>query len=208
MGKVYKEFLKIYLIRCEKTRELVKQENEQTRNLVKELITTVKDTSSQTTISQLETSIMIVNKLDSCQCDSMKRVKETLSQMNRSEFREDTTCAKTSIEKTWIEKFKSRKDFFWRHHRNKRLEELYNSGLLKENPCIPRKFLSNYNGKETKKKGIMQNLTKEKVRVELQLQNIRYERQSECKKQIDNEMENLTKPSNFSEKIALILQEQ
>ena len=54
----------------------------------------------------------------------------------------------------------------------------------------------------------MQNLTKEKVRVELQLQNIRYERQSECKKQIDNEMENLTKPSNFSEKIALILQEQ
>ena len=97
--------------------------------------------------------------------------------MNRSEFREDTTCVKTSIEKTWIEKFKSRKDFFWRHHRNKRLEELYNSGLLKENPCIPRKFLSNYNGKETKKKGIMQNLTKEKVRVELQLQNIRYERQ-------------------------------
>ena len=152
MGKVYKEFLKIYLIRCEKTRELVKQENEQTRNLVKELITTVKDTSSQTTISQLETSIMIVNKLDSCQCDSMKRVKETLSQMNRSEFREDTTCAKTSIEKTWIEKFKSRKDFFWRYHRNKRLEELYNFGLLKENPCIPRKFLSNYNGKETKKK--------------------------------------------------------
>ena len=78
MGKVYKEFFKV-LIRCEKTRELVKQENEQTRNLVKELITTVKDTSSQTTISQLETSIMIVNKLDSCQRDSVKRVKETLS---------------------------------------------------------------------------------------------------------------------------------
>ena len=72
--------------------------------------------------------------------------------MNKSEFREDTTCVKTSIEKTWIEKLKNRKDFFWRHHRNKRLEELYNSGLLKENPCIPRKFLSNYNGKETKKK--------------------------------------------------------
>ena len=79
MVKVYKELFKVYLIRCEKTRELVKQENEQTRDLVKELITTVKDTSSQTTISQLETSIMIVNKLDSCQRDSVKRVKETLS---------------------------------------------------------------------------------------------------------------------------------
>ena len=46
--------------------------------------------------------------------------------MNRSEFREDVSCAKTSIEKTWNEKYKSRNDLFWRHHRNKRLEELYN----------------------------------------------------------------------------------
>ena len=112
MGKVYKEFLKIYLIRCEKTRELVKQENEQTRNLVKELITTVKDTSSQTTISQLETSIMIVNKLDSCQRDSMKRVKETLSQMNRSEFREDATCAKSQSRKHGLKSSKVERIFF------------------------------------------------------------------------------------------------
>ena len=44
---------------------------------------------------------MIVNKLDTCHYDSMKLVKETLSQMNRSELREDVTGAEMSIEKTW-----------------------------------------------------------------------------------------------------------
>ena len=53
----------------------------------------------------------------------------------------------------------------------------------------------------------MQNLRKEKVRAELQLQRIRYERQSECLKQIDNKMTNLIK-SNFNEKIPIILQYQ
>ena len=50
MDKVYKEFFKVYLTECEKTRELIKQENERTRSLLKELITTIKDTSSQTRI--------------------------------------------------------------------------------------------------------------------------------------------------------------
>ena len=158
MDKVCKEFCKVYLTECEKTRELIKQENEQTRNLLKKLITPVKDTSSQTRISRLETSTMIENKLDACHCDSLKLVKETLSQMNISEFRENITGAKKSIEKTWNEKYKSRNDLF----RNKRLEELYNYELLKENPCIPRKFLPDYNGKETLvEKKIMQSLIKE-----------------------------------------------
>ena len=80
----------------------------------------------------------------------MKLVKETISEINRSEFREDITGAKKSWnEKTWNIKYKSRNDSFWRCHRNERLEELYNSELLKENPCIPRNFLPNYNDKET-----------------------------------------------------------
>ena len=108
------------------------------------------------------------------------------------------------IEKTWNEKYKSRNDLFWRHHLNKKLEELYNAELLKENPCIPRKFLPNYNGKE---KQIMQNLAKEKVRTELQLQKIRVERQLESIEQTDDETTNLIK-SSFNEKIAIILQEQ
>ena len=53
----------------------------------------------------------------------------------------------------------------------------------------------------------MQNLAEEKVRVELQLQKIRYERQLESVKQINKEMRNLTK-SSFIEKIAIILQKQ
>ena len=149
MDKFYKEFFKVYVTECEKTRELIKQENEQRRNLLQELIAIVKDTSSQSRISQLETSTMIVNKIDACHCHLMRLVKETLSQTNRFEFREDITDAKKSIEKTWNEKYKGRNHLFWRHHHYKRLEEFYNSKLLKVNPCIPRKFLLNYNGKDT-----------------------------------------------------------
>ena len=47
---------------------------------------------------------MILNKLDACHCDSVKLVKETLSQMKRPEFREDRNGAKKLIEKTWNEK--------------------------------------------------------------------------------------------------------
>ena len=80
--------------------------------------------------------------------------------MFRGRFIEDITGAKKVIEKTWNEKYKSRNDLFWRYHRNKIVEELYNSELLKENPFIPRKFLQNYKGKETpEEKEIMQNLT-------------------------------------------------
>ena len=96
--------------------------------------------------------------------------------MNRSNFREDIDGARKLIEKTWNKKYKSRSDLFWRHHRNKILEELYSSKLLKENPSIPRTFLPNYIGKETPEEKEMQNLTKEKVRAELQSHNIRYER--------------------------------
>ena len=52
----------------------------------------------------------------------------------------------------------------------------------------------------------MRNLIKEKVRAELQIQKIRYERHLESLKEIDNEMANLIK-NNFNEKIAIILRE-
>ena len=63
---------------------------------------------------------MILNKLDACHCDSVKLVKETLSQMKRPELRENRNGAKKLIESL--------------------------SELLKENLCIPRKFLPNCNG--------------------------------------------------------------
>ena len=58
---IHKELVKVYLTKHEKTHNLIKQENGQTRNLLKELITTVKDTSSQTRIFQLEASTMILS---------------------------------------------------------------------------------------------------------------------------------------------------
>lgn len=60
--KFYKEFFKVYLTEYEKTHKFIKQENELRRNLLKEMITTVKDNSSQTGISQQKISTTIVNK--------------------------------------------------------------------------------------------------------------------------------------------------
>ena len=76
MDKFYEEFFKVCLIECYKTRELIKQESEQKRNLPKKMFTTVKHTW-QTRIFQLETPAIIANKLDGCHCVSMKLVKET-----------------------------------------------------------------------------------------------------------------------------------
>ena len=96
MHQFYEEFFKIYLAEREETHELIKQENGQTRRLMKELITTIKDKSSQTRISQLETSTMIFNKLDACHCDSKKLAKKTLSQMNRPIYFTDIISNKDS----------------------------------------------------------------------------------------------------------------
>ena len=60
------------------------------------------------------------------------------------------------------------------------------------------KSLQEFSKKEQWFKEIMQNMTKEEVRAELQLQTTRYERQLESIKQIDNETTNLIK-SNFNE---------
>ena len=75
--------------------------------------------------------------------------------------------------------------------------------ILKENPCIPQKFLPNYNSIETpEEKETMQNLT-----IKRYVPNSDYERQLESIKQIDSEMTNLIK-SYFDDKIAIILHEQ
>ena len=73
---------------------------------------------------------MIVNKLDTWHYDLMKLVKEKISQINRSEVREDINRVRKLIKRKWDEKYKSRNDLFWRHHRHKKLEQLYNSELF------------------------------------------------------------------------------
>ena len=64
------------------------------KKFVMEVMTTVKYTSLWTSISQLETSTMIVNKLDACQYHAMKLVKEAVSQINRSECTKDIAGGK------------------------------------------------------------------------------------------------------------------
>ena len=116
---------------------------------------------------------MIVNKLDACQYDAMKLVKETLSQINRSESRKDIAGGKKSRSRRHGLSTKKQKE-------STKVETIYFVAVIatndlenftimnfKKNPCIPRKFSSNYNGKETAEENeILQSLTKEKVLAE------------------------------------------
>ena len=62
-------------------------------------------------------------------------------------------------------KIKKSKKFSLEILSQEKLKKLYSSELLRENPCIPQKFLPNYNGKETPEEDeVMQNLRKYKIR--------------------------------------------
>ena len=80
--------------------------------------------------------------------------------------------------KMWKYKLRTRSDLFFRHHRNKKLNKVFELEIRKEDPTIPKVFLSHIYQEDTKEeKEIKQQLTIKKVKAELQLQNIRANRQ-------------------------------
>ena len=182
-------------------RKLIREENDETRKLLNELILTIRDTSEQSIASQLDTSTKIACKMEQCSNYTLKLLKETLSCTNGSEMKEEISKAKESIQAEWNIKYKLHNELFWKFHRNQRLEEIYTLELEKEKPNLPRKFLPNFKGTEsTEEKEIMDKLAKEKVRTELKLQAIRYKRQ-ESIKQIDSDVKNIFELS-FNERIS------
>ena len=54
MGKMFKNFVKVFVVENEKTQKLIREENEETWKLLNELIFTMKDTSEPSTASQLD----------------------------------------------------------------------------------------------------------------------------------------------------------
>ena len=192
MDKIFKDFVKVFVAENGKTRKLIREENEETWTLSNEFILTIRDTSEQSIASQLDTSTKIACKMGHCSNYTLKLLKETLSCTNGNKMKEEISKAKESIQAEWNKKYKLRNEFFWKFHRNQRLEEIYTLELEKEKPNLPRKFLPNFNGTEsTEAKDIMDKLAKKKVRTELKLQAIRYKRQQESVKQIDSDMKNI-----------------
>ena len=54
--------------------------------------------------------------------------------------KDEVKNAKKSIEETWNDKLEKQDDIFWTCYRNKRLNELFQKDLEKENPLLPRRF--------------------------------------------------------------------
>ena len=54
--------------------------------------------------------------------------------------KDEVKNAKKNKEETWNDKLKKRDDIFWRYYRNKKLNELCQEELEKQNPILPRRF--------------------------------------------------------------------
>ena len=97
MDKLHKELSEVYLTKSQKHIRAYNKRKQTDNNFPEGLITNVKDTLLQTRISQLEALTIIVSKLDTSHCYSVKLVKKRLAQLNRAECREDIIDAKKLI---------------------------------------------------------------------------------------------------------------
>ena len=86
----------------------------------------------------------------------------------------------------WEQKLNARKTLYFKQYRNTRLNELYYVELKKENPKLPRKFLPLIKDHESEEeRQIKLDLTKEKVKAQLRLQDIYRKSQKETISTID-----------------------
>ena len=128
----------------------IRRENEQTREVIKSLI---EETRRSTEITkslleaQNEKTIQVIkdcsNEIKTCFQETIK------SSWNIQNNKEETTRAKQQLETLWTDKLNKRQTVFWRYHRNKRLNEMYEEELEKDEPLIPRKFQVKKKGKRT-----------------------------------------------------------
>ena len=101
---IYLHIYIVFVAEDEKTRKLIREENEETRKLLNELILTIRDTSERSTGSQLDTSTKIACKMEQCSNYTLKLLKETLSCTNGNKMKEETSKAKESIQAEWNKK--------------------------------------------------------------------------------------------------------
>ena len=92
--------------------------------------------------------------------------------------------------KQWRKKLQARTNIYFRYYRNERLSELFTLEIQKDNPKVPRKFLSRRSNERVseEEKLIKKQLTIEKVKTEIKLQHLRSARQFQKLKSIDEDM--------------------
>ena len=126
--------------------------------------------------------------------DSMKGVKSappiiSPTQNLTMQSKEKKICNEKLKIKKWRYKLRTRSDLYFRYHRNKKLIQIFDIEIKKENPTLPKTFLSHLcQDDDEEEKEIKQQLTIKKVKAELQLQNIRANKQLKSLKNIDEEM--------------------
>ena len=127
----------------------IRRENEQTREVLKCLIEETRR-STEITKSLLETqNNRTIEVMNDCSTEIKTCLQEAVkSSWNIQNNKEETTKAKQQIETLWTDKLDKRQTIFWRYHRNKRLNEMYEVELEKDEPLMPRKFQAKKRDKE------------------------------------------------------------
>ena len=75
MDKIFKDFMKVFVAENEKTRKLIREENEETWKLLNELILKIKDTSERSVASQTACKEEISKAKESLQAEWNKKYK-------------------------------------------------------------------------------------------------------------------------------------
>ena len=119
----------------------IRRENQMTREVMQTLIEETKRATNVTQALLEKNSTTINTTVQQCKSELKTEFREAIAatlkiQNNKDEVKN----AKKNIEETWNDKLKKRDDIFWRHYRNKRLNQLFREELEKENPILPRRF--------------------------------------------------------------------
>ena len=168
----------------------IRRENEQTREVIKTLIEETKKSTEITKSllqSQNERTVQVMKEC----CSEIKTcLEETVrNSLNTQNSKEETKRAKEKIENVWTDKLQKREGLFWRFHRNKRLNEVYQQEIEKENPMMPNKFQNKPRDKEPEEEYLIRKeFAKESLKTELKLLKVRYMRQQKYISDIDVEM--------------------
>lgn len=112
MNKIIKDFVKFFVAENGKTRKLIREEHEETRRLLNELILTIKDTSEQYIASQLDTSTVIACKMEKQSNNNLKLLKETLGSTNRNKMKIEVSKVKESNKRIGTKTNKLRNELF------------------------------------------------------------------------------------------------
>ena len=176
----------------EHTRATIRQENKEKRETVRKIAEELQRKTLEEKKKKEARERPILGKINECTSQIVSLFTYQIKrQQHLSKTDIEVLNAKRNRDSFLEQKFKARKALFLEQHRNARLDKIFSEELQNEKPGILRRFLpviKDYENEEEKQ--IKLEITKEKLKAQLKLQDIYKRRQLETIKNIDTEIKN------------------